>query len=101
MHITEEIVSRSSPSFRLQDVWRRTVIHSEDGATGSASPHAADTLGNELAEYAAGYRALFPRSDQFLRFRAYLRGLLEPSDRKNVAAIALAAYRANPVEANL
>ncbi len=77
------------------------MIHSEDGATGSASPHAADTLGNELAEYAAGYRALFPRSDQFLRFRAYLRGLLEPSDRKNVAAIALAAYRANPVEANL
>ena len=34
--------------------------------------------------YVSRFRNVFQRSDQFLRFRAYLRGLLEPSDRKNV-----------------
>jgi SRSO17 transposase len=38
----------------------------------------------------ASYRATFQRADQFLRFRAYLRGRLEPSGRKNVEAIAAA-----------
>ena len=52
-------------------------------------------------EYVAGYRATFHRSDQFLRFRAYLRGLLEPSDRKNVEAIAAAAGRVILTEDNL
>lgn len=52
-------------------------------------------------EYVAGYRTTFQRTDQFLRFRAYLRGLLEPSDRKNVEAIAAAAGRVIVTEANL
>jgi SRSO17 transposase len=52
-------------------------------------------------EYVAGFRSTFQRTDQFLRFRAYLRGLLEPSDRKNVEAIAAAASRVIMVEANL
>lgn len=52
-------------------------------------------------EYVAGYRTAFQRADQFLRFRAYLRGLIEPSDRKNVEAIAAAAGRVIVTEANL
>lgn len=52
-------------------------------------------------EYVAGFRSTFQRTDQFLRFRAYLRGLLEPSDRKNVETIAAAASRVIMVEANL
>ena len=52
-------------------------------------------------EYAARFRSVFQRADQFLRFRAYLRGLLEPSDRKNVEAIAAAAGRVMMVESNL
>lgn len=52
-------------------------------------------------EYAAAFRTTFQRSDQLLRFRAYLRGLLEPSERKNVEAIASAAARVMMVESNL
>jgi SRSO17 transposase len=48
----------------------------------------------------ASYRTTFQRADQFLRFRAYLRGRLEPSGRKNVEAIA-AAGRVIMTEANL
>lgn len=51
--------------------------------------------------YAAAYRAVFQRADQFLRFRAYLRGLLEPSERKNVEAIAAVAGRVMMTETNL
>lgn len=52
-------------------------------------------------KYVATFRAVFQRSDQFLRFRAYLRGLLEPSERKNVESIAVAAGRVMMVESNL
>ncbi|QEG32349.1 hypothetical protein GobsT_72040 [Gemmata obscuriglobus] len=52
-------------------------------------------------EYAARFRVTFQRADQFLRFRVYLRGLLEPSDRKNVESIAAAAGRVITTEANL
>lgn len=49
----------------------------------------------------ARLRSVFHRADQALRFRAYLRGLLEPSERKNVEAIAAAASRSMMVEADL
>jgi SRSO17 transposase len=52
-------------------------------------------------EYVAGYRPTFQRADQFLRFRVYLRGLLESAGRKNVEAIAAAAGRVILTEANL
>lgn len=61
-------------------------------------------IGARLArfeEYAATFRPAFHRADQFLRFRAYVRGLLEPTDRKNVEAIAAAAARVMMVESNL
>lgn len=51
--------------------------------------------------YVAALRSVFPRADQVLRCRAYLRGLLEPSERKNVEAIATAASSVMAVEANL
>lgn len=51
--------------------------------------------------YAAAYRTVFHRADQALRFRAYLRGLLEPGRRKNAEGIAAAAGRVMMVEANL
>jgi len=51
--------------------------------------------------YVARLRPVFHRADQFLRFRAYLRGLLEPTDRKNVEAIAAAAGRSMMVESDL
>ena len=52
-------------------------------------------------EYVAAFRPAFHRTDQFLRFRAYLRGLLEPTDRKNVEVVAAAAARLMMVESNL
>jgi SRSO17 transposase len=52
-------------------------------------------------EYVSAFRCAFQRADQFLRFRAYLRGLLEPSPRKNVEAISAAASRVIMVESNL
>jgi len=52
-------------------------------------------------EYVAQFRIVFQRADQFLRFRAYLRGLLESPVRKNVEAISAAASRVILVEANL
>lgn len=51
--------------------------------------------------YVARLRPVFHRADQALRFRAYLRGLVEPTERKNVEAIALAAGRSMMVEADL
>lgn len=51
--------------------------------------------------YVASFRTVFHRADQSLRFRAYLRGLLEPSERNNVEAIAAAAGKVIMVEANL
>ena len=44
--------------------------------------------------YVASTSPIFRRADQALRFRAYLRGLLENLPRKNVESIALAATRA-------
>lgn len=49
----------------------------------------------------AAYRTVFHRADQALRFRAYLRGLLEPGGRKNVEGIASAASKVMMVEAGL
>lgn len=60
--------------------------------------------GRQLArfeEYVAQFRVVFQRADQFLRFRAYLRGLLESPGRKNVESISTAASRVILVEANL
>jgi SRSO17 transposase len=51
--------------------------------------------------YVARLRTVFHRTDQTLRFRAYLRGLLEPTERKNVESIAAAASRSMMVEADL
>lgn len=51
--------------------------------------------------YAAAYRTVFHRADQALRFRSYLRGLLEPGGRKNVEGIAVAAGQVMMVEASL
>lgn len=52
-------------------------------------------------KYVSAFRTVFHRADQFLRFRAYIRGLLEPTDRKNVESIAAAAGRAMVTESNL
>lgn len=49
----------------------------------------------------ARLRPVFHRADQALRFRAYMRGLLEPVPRKNVEGIANAASQAMLVETNL
>lgn len=51
--------------------------------------------------YVAGLRSVFHRADQALRFRAYLRGLLEQNDRKNVEAISASAGQTMMVEADL
>jgi SRSO17 transposase len=51
--------------------------------------------------HVAAYRTVFHRADQALRFRAYLRGLLEPGGRKNVEGIASAASKVMMVEAGL
>lgn len=41
--------------------------------------------------FAAGFEDVFARADQFRRFRVYLRGLLDPGERKNVEGIAARA----------
>jgi SRSO17 transposase len=61
----------------------------------------AEGWARRFEEYVATYRATFQRADQFLRFRAYLRGLLEAVERKNVESIAAAAARVILTEANL
>ena len=60
--------------------------------------------GSRLARfegYVSAFRPVFHRSDQLLRFRAYVRGLLERTERKNVESIATAARRVMMVESNL
>ena len=52
-------------------------------------------------DHVARLRPVFQRADQALRFRAYLRGLLEPVGRKNVEAIAAAASQSMVVESDL
>lgn len=57
---------------------------------------------NRFESFVASLRPVFHRADQALRFRAYLRGLLEPGNaRKNFETIAAAAARSMMVEANL
>lgn len=56
---------------------------------------------DRLESYIAGFRHVFHRADQFLRFRAYLRGLLEAGERRNVESIAAAASAAMTVEVDL
>lgn len=51
--------------------------------------------------FVASLRTVFHRADQSLRFRAYLRGLIEPGGRKNVESIAASAAGLMMVEANL
>lgn len=51
--------------------------------------------------YITAFRPVFHRADQFLRFRAYVRGLLEPTPRKNVESIATAAGQVMVTESNL
>jgi SRSO17 transposase len=41
-----------------------------------------------LADYCSGYRGLFARGDQLLRLQAYLHGLLDGAEPKNVEALA-------------
>lgn len=60
-----------------------------------------DARSGRFEGYAAAYRTVFHRADQALRFRSYLRGLLEPGGRKNVEGIALAAGRVMMVETSL
>lgn len=67
----------------------------------NSPPKFGEAEAGQFEEYISGFRSTFQRADQFLRFRAYLRGLLEVSDRKNVEAIAAAASRVIMVEANL
>jgi SRSO17 transposase len=55
----------------------------------------------QFEAYVEGLRSVFPRSDQVHRFRAYLRGLLEPGVRKNVESIAAVAGQSLVVEADL
>ena len=49
--------------------------------------------------FTQAFVTVFPRVDQFQRFREYLRGLLEPGHRKNMGAIASRATASTP-EAN-
>lgn len=63
--------------------------------------HWDETRLKRLDQFVEGCRPIFPRADQVVRFRAYLRGLLEPLDRKNVEGIAAGAARALGLDSNL
>ena len=52
-------------------------------------------------EFTEAFRPVFARADQFRRFRIYLRGLLEPGERKNVEAIAARAAPGESGESDL
>ena len=54
-----------------------------------------------LEAYVAEFRPVFHRADQFLRFRAYITGLLLAGERKNVEAIASSAAAVIMAEADL
>jgi SRSO17 transposase len=56
---------------------------------------------DRFESFVADLRPVFHRADQFLRFRAYLRGLLESPERKNVESIAAAARATMMVETDL
>jgi SRSO17 transposase len=67
---------------------------------GSLSPLTNTRLAR-FEKYVSTFRPVFHRADQFLRFRGYLRGLLEPTERKNVESIAAATGRVMLTESNL
>lgn len=54
-----------------------------------------------LEAFAERFREVFPRTDQFQRFVAYLAGLLTAPGRKNVEGVAAAATDLAPAEADL
>jgi SRSO17 transposase len=54
-----------------------------------------------LEAFAERFREVFPRTDQFRRFVAYLAGLLAATGRKNVEGVAAAAVELAPAEADL
>src|SRR5262245_7362758 len=97
--------SVNSSPFPLNPIVRRRAVTRTEMGRKAAAPVQPPALDAErvaqFEEYVASFRSTFQRTDQFLRFRAYLRGLLEPSDRKNVEAISVAASRVIMVEANL
>jgi SRSO17 transposase len=79
--------------------------HSVDGVeasteTSGLQPPDAARL-ERFEGFAAALRTVFHRADQSLRFRAYLRGLIEPGGRKNVESIAASAAALMMVESNL
>lgn len=53
-------------------------------------------LSERFDAFTAGFRPVFPRADQFERFRLYVRGLLGPGERKNAAALAAAETIPDP-----
>lgn len=60
-----------------------------------------ESRSGDFESFVARFRNVFHRADQSLRFRAYLRGLLEPIARKNVESIAQAASQVIFVETDL
>jgi SRSO17 transposase len=70
--------------------------------TVSAPPHPLDAARlARLEAFAERFRDVFPRTDQFRRFVAYLAGLLTAPGRRNVEGIAAAAAGLAPAEADL
>ncbi|QEL15031.1 IS701 family transposase [Limnoglobus roseus] len=98
--------AKEVPSKRLPPSGRPRPGESQEGqAIETPTKSLLPTLEADRLErfeaYVAAFRPVFHRADQSLRFRAYLRGLLEPSARNNVEAIAAAASKVIMVEANL
>lgn len=56
---------------------------------------------DQFESFVSEFRPVFHRADQALRFRSYLRGLLEPLERKNVESIATAVSQLMMVESDL
>lgn len=82
----------------------QNALHDHEGTTIATHPRLPEFTDARLPHFEAAVgrlRAVFQRADQFLRCRAYLRGLLEPSDHKNVEALAAIASRELLTEANL
>jgi SRSO17 transposase len=67
----------------------------------SPLPNFDEAVWQQFEHFVAGLRGTFHRSDQFQRFRAYLRALLEPCERKNIESLAASASSVMAVEANL
>lgn len=67
----------------------------------SPIPPFTDERLDQFESFVGRFRSVFQRADQALRFRAYVRGLLEPIERKNVESIATAVARVMMTESNL